>query len=189
MLPTREEAEKLVVDAEQYNPGPWGNHSRVAATCAEKIATLCEDMDSEKAYILGLLHDIGRKFGVKHLGHVYDGYKYMMDLGYDEVARICLTHSFSVPEIGAYIGNFDVSEEGLKVIEEALPGIVYDEYDKLIQLCDCLASAEGVVDVEERMEDVRRRYGSYPREKWDANVALLQYFGEKVGQDIYRVVR
>lgn len=84
-----------------------------------------------------------------------------------------------MPEIGAYIGNFDVSEEGLKVIEEALPGIVYDEYDKLIQLCDCLASAEGVVDVEERMEDVRHRYGSYPQEKWDANVALCSILEKK----------
>lgn len=28
-------------------------------------------MDAEKAYILGLLHDIGRKFGTRHLGHEY----------------------------------------------------------------------------------------------------------------------
>ncbi|MBR6664633.1 MAG: HD domain-containing protein [Lachnospiraceae bacterium] len=188
MLPTREEAEKLVIDAEQCNPGPWGDHSRVAALCAEKIAALCEDMDAEKAYILGLLHDIGRRFGVKHLGHVYDGYKYMTDLGYDEVARICLTHSFSIPDISVYIGNFDVSEEGLEVIKKGLTGMVYDEYDKLIQLCDCLASAGGVVDMAERMEDVRRRYGSYPQEKWDANMALLKYFGDKVGRDIYQVV-
>lgn len=46
MLPTREEAEMLVIDAEQYNPGPWGNHSRVAAKCAEKIAELCEAMEA-----------------------------------------------------------------------------------------------------------------------------------------------
>ena len=189
MLPTRQEAEILVLDAEQCNPGPWGNHSRVAALCAEKIATLCEDMDAEKAYILGLLHDIGRKFGVKHLGHVYDGYKYMMDLGYDEVARICLTHSFSIPDIRVYIGNFDLTSEELAVIEKELTGMVYDEYDKLIQLCDCLASAEGVVDMAVRMEDVRRRYGSYPQEKWDANMALLKYFSEKVGRDIYQVVK
>lgn len=38
MLPTREEAEKLLIEAESCNPGPWGNHSRVAAHCAEKKA-------------------------------------------------------------------------------------------------------------------------------------------------------
>mgnify|MGYP002508207664 CR=1 FL=1 len=70
-----------------------GNHSRNVAFCASKIAEAC-GMNKEKAYILGLLHDIGRKFGIKHLGHVYDGYKYMLSLGYTQVAKICLTHSF-----------------------------------------------------------------------------------------------
>lgn len=56
-------------------------------TLRRKIAHACGDMDSEKAYILGLLHDIGRKFGVRHLGHVSDGYTYMKQLGYDEVAK------------------------------------------------------------------------------------------------------
>lgn len=66
MLPTREKAEELLQEAEKCNPGPWGNHSRVVAHCAEKIALECDDLDSDKAYILGLLHDIGRKFGVRH---------------------------------------------------------------------------------------------------------------------------
>ncbi len=94
MIPSREEAELILREAENCNPGPWGNHSRVAAHCAKEIAARCEGMDPDKAYILGLLHDIGRKFGTRHLGHVADGYTYMMSLGYDEAARVCLTHSF-----------------------------------------------------------------------------------------------
>lgn len=144
---------------------------------------------AEKAYVLGLLHDIGRKFGVKHLGHVYDGYKYMQELGYEDVARICLTHSFSVPDIQVYIGNFDVSKEQQEEIESALHNCVYDDYDKLIQLCDSLAGSEGVMDMEERMTDVKRRYGSYPQEKWDTNMRLKQLFEEKAGKDIYDIVR
>lgn len=188
MYPVREEAERLLKEAEERNPGPWGNHSRVAAMCAEKIAAACPGMDREKAYVLGLLHDIGRKFGIKHLGHVYDGYKYMQDLGYDEVARICLTHSFSVPDLEVYIGNRDISAEQQEEIRAALAACVYDEYDKLIQLCDALAGAEGVVPMEERMEDIRKRYGSYPQDKWDANMALKRYFEEKAGEDIYLLV-
>lgn len=61
MLPTRERAEELLIEAEKCNPGAWGNHSRVATHCAEKIAQECSDLDSDKAYIFGLLHDIGRK--------------------------------------------------------------------------------------------------------------------------------
>lgn len=188
MLPTREKAEKLLLEAEKCNPGPWGNHSRVAAHCAEKIAMECNDLDADKAYILGLLHDIGRKFGVRHLGHVSDGYTYMMSLGYDEVAQICLTHSFNNQTTDEYIGKFDTTDEELKMIQDALKAVTFDDYDRLIQLCDALAGAERVLDMEERMEDVRRRYGSYPQEKWNGNLALKKCFEEKMGKDIYVVV-
>lgn len=70
----------------------------------------------DKAYILGLLHDIGRKFGVRHMGHVSDGYTYMMSLGYDEAAQICLTHSFNNQTVDEYIGKFDTTDEELKMI-------------------------------------------------------------------------
>ncbi len=152
MLPTREEALKLIRDGLLFNPGPWGKHCLTAAHCAEKIASACGDMDVEKAYILGLLHDIGRKFGVRHLGHVYDGYVYMKSLGYDEVAKT-----------------------------------IYDEYDRLIQLCDCLAGAEGVLDIENRMNDVKKRYGFYPQDKWNSNMNLKRYFEGKMNKDIYLI--
>lgn len=188
MLHTREEAEKLLSEAESCNPGPWGNHSRVAAHCAEKIAKLCDGMDTEKAYILGLLHDIGRKFGVRHLGHVSDGYTYMMSLGYDEAARICLTHSFNTQLIEDYIGNIDTSQDEYELINTALAKVDCDDYDRLIQLCDALAGSEGVLDIEERMEDVKRRYGSYPQKKWDQNIRLKEYFEMKAGKGIYDIV-
>ena len=85
--PERAEAEQLVREAEAIYPGPWGDHSRVVARCAEAIAAAC-GMDAEKAYALGLLHDIGRRFGHGHLAHVYDGYAYMRSLGYEDAARI-----------------------------------------------------------------------------------------------------
>lgn len=187
MLPTREEAIALVRDGLACNPGPWGRHCLTAAHCAEKIASACGDMDSEKAYILGLLHDIGRKFGTRHLGHVSDGYTYMKSLGYDEAAKICLTHSFNNHTVDEYIGKFDVSEEELTLIKTKLAETVYDEYDLLIQLCDSLAGADGVLDIEERMNDVKRRYGSYPQDKWDSNIELMHYFEKRMNQNIYLV--
>lgn len=45
-----------------------------------------------------------------------------------------------------------------------------------------------VLGIEERMEDVRHRYGSYPQEKWDSNLALKKHFEDKMGKDIYTVV-
>jgi len=188
MIPTRKEAEELLKKAERRNPGPWGNHSRVAAHCAEKIASYCNDLDSNKAYILGLLHDIGRKFGVRHLGHVSDGYTYMMSLGYDEVAKICLTHSFHNQMVSEYIGKFDTSDAELALITHTLETVKLDDYDRLIQLCDAIAGSEGVLNIEERMEDVKRRYGYYPEDKWNSNINLMKYFASKTRKSIYEIV-
>ncbi len=188
MLPDRNTAEQLLKDAEQCNPGAWVNHSKITARCAEQIAGACTGMNSEKAYIVGLLHDIGRKFGVKHMGHIYDGYHYMLELGYDEAAKICLTHSFSIQNIQDYIGRFDITDDELRELEAALAAAEYDDYDRLIQLCDSMAGAEGVMTMEARMSDVARRYGNYPQEKWDKNMELKDYFSAKAGMDIYEIV-
>ena len=187
MYPTREQAEALLAEALPHNPGPWGNHSRTAAHCAEKIAA-ASGLDPDKAYVLGLLHDIGRRYGKRHLGHVSDGYSYMMSLGYDEVARVCLSHSFNDQSLADYVGNRDTTPEETALIETNLATMVYDEYDWLIQLCDSLAGTEGVMDIEERMLDVKRRYGAYPQHKWDINMNLMRHFEELAGRNIYDLV-
>ena len=187
MYPDREKASELLIEAEKRNPGPWGNHSRTAAHCAERIAALC-GMDSDKAYVLGLLHDIGRRFGKRHLGHVSDGYTYMMSLGYDEAAKICLTHSFDGPRIEGYVGNFDTTEEETEMIRTKLQKVQWDDYDRLIRLCDAISGAEGVMDIVDRMNDVRRRYGTYDMDKWNSNLALKDYFEQKMGKDLYEAV-
>jgi putative nucleotidyltransferase with HDIG domain len=181
--PDRETAEALLKEGEALNPGPWGNHSRYVALCAEKIAAAC-GMDGEKAYVLGLLHDIGRREGVKHLGHVYDGWVYLNRQGYPDAARICLTHSFNTGRLEDYIGRFDISEDRQRTLRAALDACEFDDYDRLIQLCDAMAGPEGVMGLEKRMGDVKARYGRYPQEKWDKNFSLKAYFGRKCGCDI-----
>lgn len=187
MYPTRDEAEQLLKEAEKLNPGPWGDHSRTVAHCAQCIAEK-SGLDSDKAYVVGLLHDIGRRFGKRHLGHVSDGYSYMMSLGYDEVARVCLTHSFNGKTIDAYVGNFDTTEEETELIKTELAKTDLDDYDKLIQLCDSIGGAEGVMDIIDRMNDVKSRYGYYDPEKWDTNLELKSYFEQLMGQDVYSAV-
>ena len=181
--PDRKTAESLLREAESRNPGPWGDHSRYVALCAETIAAACS-MDPGKAYVLGLLHDIGRREGVKHLGHVYDGFTYMNRLGYPDAARICLTHSFNTGEMETYIGRFDIPQERQQELRNVLKACVFDDYDRLIQLCDAMAGAEGVMGLEKRMTDIKNRYGRYPQKKWDQNYALKAYFSEKCGRDV-----
>jgi hypothetical protein len=39
----------------------WGENSRNVAHAAELIAGRCDKMDSDKAFVCGLLHDIGEE--------------------------------------------------------------------------------------------------------------------------------
>ena len=39
------------------------------------------------------------------------------------------------------------------------------------------------------MLDVKRRYGNYPQQKWDANFALKAYFENKTGCELYTIVK
>ena len=95
MLPTADEAMRELMTAEKLNPGPWVKHSVNTGIAARNIAGRIPSMDPEKAYITGLLHDIGRRVGIVDIPtHVYEGYRYCMAKGWDETARICMTHSY-----------------------------------------------------------------------------------------------
>ena len=52
-------AEDSLVWAGQQNPGKWIEHSRYVALACKNIAAQCENMDADRAYCFGLLHDIG----------------------------------------------------------------------------------------------------------------------------------
>lgn len=67
----RNTALAALAEAEERNPGAWGDHSRDTAEAAECIAARCPGMDREKAYVCGLLHDIGRREGVFALRHLF----------------------------------------------------------------------------------------------------------------------
>lgn len=111
IVPEIAEAEKMLAEAERQNPGEWVSHNRVAGQCAKTIAENCDDLNPDTAYVLGLLHDIGRRFGACDLRHILLGYTYMAGLGFDDSARICLTHSFPYKDMAAYNGQNDCSDE------------------------------------------------------------------------------
>ena len=183
MVPTREQAEGILAEALPHNPGPWGTHSRLTAQCAETIAAAC-GMDPERAYVLALLHDIGRRFGKGHLRHVYDGWQYLLGLGWEENAKICLTHSFVRKKPEDYVGRNDLSAEEYAALCRALEQTDYTDEDRLVQLCDALAGGDRILPIEERMADVKRRYGAYPQEKWEANLALKAGFERRMGRSL-----
>lgn len=178
-------AHELLEWAHGLNPGPWREHCQTAARVARAVAERA-GLNLDKAYVLGLLHDIGRYGGVNAFRHVYDGYKLMMERGFPVSARICLTHSFPVQVLESYFGGFDVPHETVEEMRRALSAIEYDDYDRLIQLCDALAAAEGVCPIEVRVVDAARRNGinEHVPAKWNATFALKRHFDELCGINI-----
>ncbi|MCM1119663.1 MAG: HDOD domain-containing protein [bacterium] len=76
MLPTVEEARRELDVAAQLNPGPWIEHSINVGIAARNIAQRVPELDENKAYIVGMLHDIGRRVGIVNIPrHVYEGYR------------------------------------------------------------------------------------------------------------------
>jgi len=185
--PSRREAEDLLAWAEEQNPGPWAAHSRTVGRSAEVIASAC-GLDRDKAYVLGLLHDIGRFEGVRDLHHIVAGHAFMVQKGFMCNARICLTHSFPIKSIGVYSGTtFDCSPAELQLIQDTLADAQYNEYDGLIQLCDSISLPQGVCLLEIRLIDVASRHGfnDFTLRKWDALFKLKEHFDLLCARSIY----
>lgn len=193
MEPSRAIAEFILEEGVRQNPGPWKKHSYAVAQSAEKIARAIVqnggNMDPDKAYVYGLLHDIGRRVGRTYIAHVIDGYEYLSAMGYENAARICITHSFNLQTTDDYIGEIDVPEERINKIKELLVRRPFTDYDRLIQLLDATCSADGTKNLEARMNDVKARYGYYPQGKWDKNFELKAYFEKLMGKDFYEVIK
>lgn len=187
MLPDKETAVSELELAGQLNPGPWTEHSINVGLAAKYIAEKCPNMDADKAYIFGVLHDIGRRVGIVNVPkHVYEGYVYTMEKGWDEAAKICMTHSYPIKE-----KDFaeEVQDEE-KIIKDYIENCTYDDYDRLLQLCDSLALANGFCMLEKRFIDVARRYGVGPTSvpRWNATFEIKEFFEKQMGCSIYDVL-
>lgn len=186
-LPSLEEAERLLIEAEKRNPGAWVPHVRNVALAAQLIAEKHPRLEPEPAYIMGLLHDIGRREGFTGMRHTLDGYSFLIDLGFDDAARVCLTHSFPIKDIRAGLGKWDVTGQEYAFVENFLKNCNYNDYDRLIQLCDALAMAEGICLMEKRIVDavIRLGFNEVTQEKWKAWFKIKETLELEIGCSIY----
>lgn len=187
---TMQDAERELEIAGALNPGKWVDHSRATAQNARLIAEKVEGMDAEKAYCMGLLHDIGRRVGVVAIRHILEGFYYVNKIGQPEIARICLTHSFPGKGSDTYFGKYDCTEEEKQFLHEYISNVEYDDYDRLIQLCDAISLPSGACIMEKRLIDVALRYGvpEFAPEKWKASMANKKHFDELCGCNIYTLL-
>ncbi len=183
-------AEAELERAGKLNPGKWVEHSRFAALACKNIASRCDDMSAEKAYCFGLLHDIGRYAGISSEKHLIDGYRFCMERGWEKAAQICISHAFMIQDIETSISTFDVSEEDYRFMDEFIKNAVYDDYDRLVQLCDSLALPSGFCLLEKRFVDVALRYGTPPvtTARWKKILEIKDAFERKTGCPIYELL-
>jgi len=191
-VPTRDQALTYLGEAARRNPGRWEQHSHYVALGAECIARRHPGLDSERAYVLGLLHDIGRREGNHGMRHVLDGYRFCLAEGYPGVARVSLTHSYPIPGLAASAGSspWDGDADGYAFVCRYLQAIEYNDYDRLIQLCDSLATADGLCLMEKRLMDVALRYGmnEHSLARWEAFFAIKAHFERAIGGSIYALL-
>ena len=183
----RQRAEIELEYAASLNPGDWTAHSRFVALACKNIASRCKDLCSETAYCYGLLHDIGRYAGRSSEKHLIDGYRFCMERGWEKAAQICISHAFMIQDITTSIGVFDMPQEDYQFMAEFIENAQYDDYDRLVQLCDALALPSGFCLLEKRFVDVALRYGTPPVivQRWRKTLEIKEIFEGKIKDSIY----
>ncbi|MFL0269334.1 HD domain-containing protein [Candidatus Clostridium radicumherbarum] len=189
-MPTLIEARDLLKEAGRLNPGPWVDHSLYAGMAAKLIAQNCSELNEDTDLILGMLHDIGRRVGVTGMRHSIDGYNFAIKKGFYRVAKVCITHSFDCKDIKTAFGKWDCSQEEYNFVKKYIETVEYDDYDRLIQLCDALAFIDGYCLIEKRMVEAVIRHGmnEHTIQKWKATLETKKYFEQKIGKSIYTLL-
>lgn len=201
-LPTKQETQELFDYACQKtdvfnikNGLPEGTsrgHYLRVAEHAKMIASATDSLNPEKAYILGLLHDYGEYQEQKdrRFFHGTAGYDEMMYLGFDEVARTCLSHSFFdcciTPE---NYPSYDA--DCIRRAAEIIAQNPLDDYDRLIQISDLTVTGNEAANIEDRLNFIGRKY-HVPEEiirykKEQAN-KLKAYFDKLCKKDVYQIL-
>ena len=178
----------MFMEWSKENPGTWVDRSKNVAEVAGRVAKAL-GLDEAKAYAMGLLYDIGRVKGSAGVRHTFDGYHFLKEEGYDEIARVCITHAFITQDVTNTIGEYDMTNDEYDFIRRFLREISFDEYDTLIQLADSMALPDRIVLVETRLMDVCLRYGI--DEKAAENIKAIYdiqlEIEEKLGHSIYKL--
>ena len=183
-------AQQALEQAAKSNPGAWVDHSKYVAEACKNIALRCKNLSADQAYLFGLLHDIGRYAGVTSEKHLIDGYRYCMERSWEKAAQICISHAFMIQDIHTSIGEFDVSDADYRFMETFVANAVYDDYDRLVQLCDSLALPTGFCLLEKRFVDVTLRYGVHPAtiDRWKKILEIKALFEAQIGCSVYTLL-
>lgn len=81
-------------------------------------------------------------------------------------------------------------DEDYLFMKEFVANAVYDDYDRLVQLCDALAMPTGFCLLEKRFVDVTIRYGFHPATiaRWKKFWKYKEMFENQIGCSVYSLL-
>ena len=164
--------------------------ARAARTVAEQMTKNgVTTVDSELAYQAGLVHDIGKADPAwTGLNHIVLGYKALLELGWEDLAQIAMTHTYygyDKVDRQEFWEEFDDPAE-LKLTQDYMTTVKLTDLDLLLQLVDNMAHAVGIMSISDRFCDILIRHGiRNAGEHLKELYRLKLYFDEKCGMNIY----
>ena len=186
MILSKNEAIELLEKCGRDSQGIWVSHSKTVAEAARRIAK-CAKLDEEKAYVLGIIHDIGKMFGPTEQ-HVIDGYTYLKEIGIDdEYANICLTHSYLNNDIDCTAGGVpDKNGKAYDFRKEFIKNHKYTVYEEIINLCDLMCTNKFMI-LEQRLVEIMTRRGVHSNTVYHINEAikLKKKIDNMLGVNVY----
>ena len=198
MLPTLQQTKQLydfvktktdmINIVEGFEKGLSSAHYQNVAFIASIIAEQA-GLNSQKAYILGLLHDFGEYIQktTPNTFHGTAGYAEMMKKGFDEVARTCLSHSFFIADFTPEDFPAYNAQEIIRA-SELLKKQGFDDYDRLIHLADLMAPRQIIDTIENRIAWIGEKYhlsSADIEQKLVEAQKLKAYFDAKCNCNIY----
>ena len=160
------------------------------AKIAENIAKQTGgELDPDTAYVLGLLHDIGRikDETVTKVPHGIEGYNYLKNNGYQAIAPICITHCFINKEFK--LSDYPAYDAKLLCkVQRYLRTIEYNDYDRLIQLADLFSRGKEIMSIQQRL-DRNKSFYHIENMSYDKNAfALRDYMNHKYRINVEKIV-
>lgn len=168
----------------------WIDHCICVGDTAAIIAKEL-GMDEDKVRAMGYVHDIGKRYGYSaKIHHSVTGYEYLLEQGIDEeFACVCLTHSFlDNTVVCEAAGVLNENMEKFDFLCDYVGSHEYDDYDRLINLCDLMCTRR-MVGIEKRIVDLLLRYGVFPNtvNNLKATLKLKNYFDDLLGYNLYKL--
>lgn len=161
------------------------------AKIAENIARHSHgELNLDTAYALGLLHDIGRikDETITKIPHGIEGFNYLSEHGYPDLAPICLTHGFISKDVKA--SDYPTyNPKLLKKVKKYISALEYNDYDRIIQLADLFSRGKQIMSIHDRLAKNKSFYHiknlSYEEQAYN----LRDYINQKYGINTEQIVK